>query len=214
MFRLFKKGYRVERGFTLVELLVSVAIFVMMTGLLVAKYGTFNQSVLLTNLAYDVALTIRTAQTFGLSVKSSTVDPNQKFTAFNYAYGVQFNTQTTTCAGGSTGVSAFTMFADANGNKLCDSSSSVDFPVSSYSLKRGAVIYRVCGGSSSGCILSTTGRLDITFKRPDPSANICFQEGTNPVVCNQAYAKIEVKATDGGLRIIEVRSNGQISVQD
>ena len=56
-------------GFTLIELIVSVAIFVFMTALVVAKYGNFNQSVLMTDLAYDIALTLRTAQTYGVSVQ-------------------------------------------------------------------------------------------------------------------------------------------------
>src|SRR6185369_4435025 len=76
-----------KRGFTLIELLISVAIFVYMTGLLVAKYGNFNQSVLLTDLAYDVALTIRTAQTYGLSVKAVNSSPSP----YQYAYGVDFS---------------------------------------------------------------------------------------------------------------------------
>jgi prepilin-type N-terminal cleavage/methylation domain-containing protein len=59
-----------QKGFTIIELVVSVAIFAFMTAFLVARYGTFNQGVLLTNLAYDVALTIRNAQSYGLNVKS------------------------------------------------------------------------------------------------------------------------------------------------
>jgi len=81
-----------KRAFTLVELMVSVGIFLMMTGLVVAKYGNFNQSVLLTNLAYDVALTIRTAQTYGLSVRNN--DLSNSSSDFQSGYGVHLDTST------------------------------------------------------------------------------------------------------------------------
>src|SRR4051812_36480456 len=83
MFSLSKKS----KGFTLVELMISVAIFIILTVLLVAKYGNFNQGVLFTNLAYDMALTLRTAQTYGLSVQNQEQSSQP---IFQYPYGVSF----------------------------------------------------------------------------------------------------------------------------
>ncbi len=60
-----------SRGFTLIELVISIAIFVIMTALVVAKYGNFNQGALLTDTAYDIALVLHTAQSYGLSVKNA-----------------------------------------------------------------------------------------------------------------------------------------------
>ena len=59
----------------------------MMTALLLARYNSFNSGALLTNLAYDVALSIRQAQTYGVSVLS---DPNNT-SPFNSSYGVMFD---------------------------------------------------------------------------------------------------------------------------
>ncbi len=183
-----------QRAFTLVELLVSVGIFALMTALVVIKYGNFNQSVLLTNLAYDVALTIRTAQTYGLSVKSAD-DAAASYTSPTYAYGVDLGTGTN---------DRFVLYADLNGNAISDSGEQV----STYSIKRGAVISGVCAADSTDCTLGTTGTLTVLFKRPDPQATICLSS------CGMLMGKVELKATDGGVRTVIIRKNGQITVSN
>jgi len=177
----------------LVELIVSISIFAMMTALVVAKYGNFNQSVLLTNLAYDMALTIRTAQTYGVSVRQEGGD-------FKYPYGVSF------IAGDST----FVFFADTDGTKNGIYDDGTDAKLNSYTLKRGAKIKDVCIGSSSASC-SSESVLSITYTRPDPDARIChiYCEATIP-----EYARITIEGLDGSTRAVVVRKNGQISVEE
>lgn len=202
-FRYLVQNKNHRRAFTLIELLVSLAIFGLMTALMVAKYGTFNQSVLLTNMAYDVALTIRTAQTYGLSVKST----NNNLASYSSAYGVKIGNVTGSCANNNAyGPTTFLMYADTDTTVGCSSS---DLLVSAYALKRGAEVSRVCVRSTGSCTLGS-GVLDISFKRPDPRAIICL--GNN--CTGNTYAEIEIKATDGGIRKVSIRSNGQISVID
>jgi len=185
-----------SQGFTLVELIVSISIFAMMTALVVAKYGTFNQSVLLTNLAYDMALTIRTAQTYGVSVR-------QEGGGFKYPYGVNFNLSVPT-------QSQFIFFADVDSS---GSYNGEDILLNTYTLKRGATIKDVCIGTGpSDCPLHPQSiPLNITYTRPDPDARICHVscETTLP-----QYARITIKGTDGSTRAVVVRKNGQISVED
>src|ERR1035437_3827885 len=76
----------ISAGFTLVELMVTVGIFLFMTALVVAKYGSFNDGTLLTSMSYDVALSLRSAQSYGLNVQSYN-SSNQ----FNYPYGIHFS---------------------------------------------------------------------------------------------------------------------------
>ncbi len=180
-----------NRGFTLIELLVCVTIFIIMTSLLVAKYGNFNKSVLLTNVAYSAALAIRTAQNYGLSVKGAGASCGSG-DSFQCAYGVAFST---------TDSGKFALFLDANGNGIKDTGES---DISTYTLKNGATISGVC--FFDGC--TGTGVAYISFKRPDPSAIIC--KAAND--CNYSYAKITISATDGSKRSISVRSSGQVSV--
>ena len=91
----YKNQQQSNRGFTLIELVITIAIFAAMTTYLLAKYGKFNQSLLLTNLAYDVALTIRTAQSFGLNVKAVTTNAEYVTPSFDFPYGAHFDSRST-----------------------------------------------------------------------------------------------------------------------
>jgi len=209
------------RGFTLVEMVVCIAIFAMMTALLVAKYGTFNQSVLLTDLAYDTAITVRTAQTFGLSVQSSAIGAGS---SFNYAYGVEF---CAIAAGVGCGTvnsvnlynNLLVLFADANSNGSIIGDgiyNAGDIQESLYTITRGAVISGFCftDGCSASDIDPNNTRLDITFKRPNPDAVINVLNKNSSWSSNNSYAAIFIKGTDGSTRQVIVRNTGQVSVKE
>lgn len=210
MFRSQKSSVVHKKAFTIVELLVSVGIFALMTTLLMVKYGNFNSSVLLTNTAYDVALTIRTAQTYGLSVRSDSAG------SFNKAYGIHFDYS------GSDNVSPLSnvpmnqtivLFADLDADNVYDSGEEVSYFV----MNGGAYI----SGISSLCVttnlqqtcVANGNQLNIIFKRPDPDALICpVTNGEIVGDCNnvtQVY--IVVSNSNGDYRIISVMKNGQIS---
>jgi hypothetical protein len=189
-----------NKGFTLVELLVSVGIFILMTTLLVAKYGNFDQSVLLTNLAYDVAITVRTAQTYGLSVRASTSDSP----LFNAGYGVHF------VSGSQSNEEArkLIFFVDSDPESLY---SGTHEDIDTYYIKRGAYISEACAGNDADSCVDVDNVLDITFKRPDPNAQICIGSGG---LCGQKYARITITGTEGSTRTVVVQENGQISVKE
>ena len=186
-----------QKGFTLIELLVSVAIFVVMTALLVAKYGNFNQSVLLTDLSYDIALTIRTAQTYGVSVKLASTSGS-----FQYPYGVHFD-----AGSGNKTIQLFNDIYPA-GNPDNQYESSQNELVNAYAIKQGAYVYGVCKATSGNtCSPQPSGTLDIIFKRPDPSAIICVAGA-----CDGTVGEIQLKGPDGSTRTVIVLGNGQITV--
>lgn len=175
------------KGFTIIELMISVGIFAMMTSLLLAKYGNFNQGILLTNLAYDVALTIRNAQSYGLNVKSAVRNDNR----FEYPYGVNFTTGKT-----------FIFFADVNITPDFVYDEGADINLSKTTIRTSSFIDKICVGTPTCTdVLS----LDIAFKRPNPDAII------NGVTAN-SYAEIVLKASDGSTKKVIVRSTGQIAV--
>jgi hypothetical protein len=74
-----------SRGFTLIEMISIVAIISVITGLFMVSNSAFGGKVLLENLAYDIALSIRESQVFGISV--------QRFgtTNFTAGYGMHFD---------------------------------------------------------------------------------------------------------------------------
>lgn len=193
-----KDFYFSSRSFTLVELMVSLGIFTFMTVLMVTKYGNFNQSILLTDLAYDVALTIRTAQTYGLSVKNV-----GGATTFNYSYGIDFSNGASSLNNNRQVI----FFADSNPNNYYDVGDTV---ISTYAIKRGAYVYSICVGSgqASCSALTSNSQLDISFKRPSPNAIIC----PNNSCIGDTYAEIILRGTDGSTRMVVARENGQISV--
>lgn len=197
-------------GFTIIELMICVFIFAMMTTLLLAKYGSFNTNVLLTNLAYDVALTIRNAQSYGLNVKSSPNEENK----FNYAYGVHIALGT-----------EFIFFVDTDGDGVYD----VDEKITSTTIKRGMSIGRICPGANeckslpntvNGVAVDWPESIDITYKRPNPEAKIVTTNNNVPIVNTSPYSSIALKNslsttlpdTLNSIDIV-VNKNGAISIK-
>lgn len=210
-----------SKGFTLIELMVTLTIFVFMTALVVSKYGTFNQSTLLTSLAYDVALTIRTAQTYGVSVKTANettsnpcgTDPTAQFQC---AYGVHFAAPT---SGGANNI--FTMYAYPI--TIGTDVSTYFYPpdgshdINQYTIKRGGIIASISVaaiGSNSYTDLTSGQSLDFIFKRPDSSAHVCLNN-SGTINCTYGSARILIKGTSSALtRGILVYKNGQVTIED
>jgi hypothetical protein len=173
--------------------MVTVGIFVFMTALIMAKYNNFYSGTIFKNMAYDIAITIRQAQSYGISVKA---DSNS--TSFNKAYGVNFSSAFPT---------KFTLYPysmNSNGLYAVD-----NVAEKAYTLKFGASVYRKYVGSSPSDIAEVSV-LDIVFQRPNPEAVIC---GTNNNImnCSYKYAKIVIKLGEI-TRSIEINSVGQVSI--
>lgn len=203
--RAWRKGGGISAGFTLVELMVTVGIFIFMTALVVAKYGSFNDGTLLTSMAYDVALTLRSAQSYGLNVQGY-----NSTNSFNYPYGIHFSS--------AAGNKQMIFFADSNPTNGVYNSGT-DGLITTYTLARGGDVKSVCVGTGSGalCTSPSNGIVDITFKRPDPNAIIVAPGSsscpTNAPPC--AYAEIKLEnASKNSTRTIVVRGTGEIAVQN
>src|SRR3989344_3995148 len=76
------------RGFSLIELLVVISIFSIISLVVLANHSRFNSSVLLGSLAYKIALSFRETQVYGLSVQGQS-------TNFQVGYGIHFSGGTT-----------------------------------------------------------------------------------------------------------------------
>lgn len=190
-----------SKGFTLIELIIALAIFVFMTVLLVSKYGTFNSTILTTNVAYDIAITIRQAQAYGLHFK---VTDN----SFTGAYGAYF----TKAADGNT---SFKIFNDLDKDGLFTSGPTVgvspDETVASYNMRRNSSVVDLKVGTNASNITGHPDSLHVVFKRPDPDAIIAAVTGG--VLTIVPYAEVVIVGPDESTRRIVVSKTGQISIE-
>lgn len=183
------------RGFSLIELLVVTGIFIVITGVVLANNAQFNSSVLLGNAAYDIALSVRQAQVYGLSTQSYAGE-------FQVGYGVHFQ-----------GPTQYLLFADLDPDRNRRYDAGVDQVVQQYTLGRGHTIKRYCGVTSSGtedCSDNSAAisHLDIGFLRPNPDSTVTADSPTP-----YSSAKIVIQSRADETRTVTIQSTGQISVK-
>lgn len=204
----------IQKGFTLIELLVVLAIIIVITTIALTSQSTFNKTLILTNTAYDIALTIRSAETYGLGSKAVGA-------VANIGYGVDFQKGTP---------ATFTLFSDtypAAGIGACHPTLDATAPdaepgdcvyqaaqsekVLGYTLGNGVTISNFCAFIAGGwvCSSGTLTSLDISFARPNPVAFI----STNGVysVATPASAACITVSQGGNSRYIAVNAAGRIT---
>ncbi len=182
------------RGFSLIELMVVTGIFTVITGVVLANNAQFNSSVLLGNAAYDIALSVRQAQVYGLSTQAYSGQ-------FQLGYGIHIQ-----------GPTQYLLFADVDEDTNRRYDAGVDQIVELYTLGRGHTIKRFCGVTVNGteeCSDTDAAltHLDISFLRPNPDATIT---GSSPSLYSSAQIVLESRS--GETRTISIQSTGQISV--
>ncbi|MDO8575798.1 MAG: prepilin-type N-terminal cleavage/methylation domain-containing protein [bacterium] len=194
-----------SRGFTLIELVVVTAIIVVVTSVVLVNNNRFGGVVQLENLAYDVALSVRQAQVFGVSVQRYGSGASADFTS---GYGMHFNIKDPV---------HYEFFADVDKDGFFDSDENV--APSPYTIRSGFRIAGLCspqGQDAATCMNATSvTQVDIAFKRPEADAWISaggvgceYGEGT----C-AASARIVLLSPRGDVMSVLVGANGQISVQ-
>src|ERR1035437_2774751 len=198
-----------KAGFTLVELLITITMFVIITGVVLVNSNTFDNSVLLHNFAYDVALTIKQAQSYGVNVRENSSG------SFNYDYGVYFDlTQS------NVNYVLFNNTPDVNNNynkiyndpiTTCSASGEC---IQKYTIRKGTFIQSICVGDSELTCDPTVKQLSILFHRPKLDAYIYINNVyTGNDTDLKSYAKIIFAATNGATSTVVVTSVGQIYIK-
>lgn len=190
-----------KRGFTIIELLVSMSIVVVILSVVVFNYRSSGDSLATDSLAQEIAITIRQAQTYGLGVRSTSSG------VFTHAYGVHFNPVSNP--------TTYILFADkltANGSYDAGSGScgsATTECVQIFNMRDGVTITGVC--SNSTCYSSGTRSANFTFIRPSTDASIRITGGgstTNPV-----NGGVIITSPRGSTATITIQNTGQILVQ-
>ena len=162
---------------------------------------------MLRNLAYEMALVVREAQTYGVSVRKIN---KASITDFEAGYGIRFNT------GDKTNYIMFTDTHRDDGNNGGDGMYTNELEkVTQYTIGRGYKINKIYAVDNAGARFDAdncfTGKpvLDILFKRPEPDAiiRLCGDENT---IYNTA--EIELISPRKDTMKVRVEVSGQISV--
>ncbi len=187
-----------QKGMTLIELLVVIAIMTILSGITIFDYTSFRSSISVENLANDIALSIRKAQSHAIGVKGVGSD-------FTYAQGIHFSTVTD---------KYFIIFNDRGdpANKQFDGSGETCDGECREKLTIDTMA-KISGFYLGTVNTKRTGTLNILFKRPNPDADFCFNN------CSGATIPSVRIAVSNGLsgnkeifRYINVWNTGQISV--
>ena len=192
-----------DRGFTLIELIVVTGIIVVVSTLVLSSNARFGGAILLENLAYDVGLSVRKAQVYGIAVR--------RFGSgdFSAGYGVHFDRAVP---------ATYVLFADTYPSGTGDGIYEPDQSelVESLTMLQGFRIADLCatlgGNPEESCGMNT---VDIVFKRPEPDAFISVNGVSgiaNPAALHER-ARILLESPRGDQVSVIVEATGQIAVQ-
>ncbi|MES2087852.1 MAG: prepilin-type N-terminal cleavage/methylation domain-containing protein [Patescibacteria group bacterium] len=194
-----------KKGFSLIELMVSIAIFTLLTSIVMVSQQKFGGQILITNLAYDIALGIREAQVYGISVKTTTGGK------FDKSYGIHFKDP-----------NYYVLFVDsspANGKYDGPDSGSACMAggecLSFFRIEKGNAITRLCADNE--CTDSGAGNqisgLDLLFTRPEPDPMIHPLDNAGAQMLGAfSTAQVTVASPQGLTRTINILKSGQVSV--
>lgn len=174
------------RGFTIIELMVTVGIFAIITSILLVRNSKFDDETLLQAASYEVALSVRQAQNYGINVQG-------QGGSFDKPYGIYFET----------GTMSYMLFSDTDDDGYYSEGEELD----TFTLGRGFAVSRVCSLSGNNC--DDISAVSVVFRRPEPEA-VMTEEGGSPGAVSAVAVKIE--SPRGGSRYIVVRQTGQIAV--
>jgi hypothetical protein len=190
-----------------------MGILILVMGVVLSNNRRFGGQLILRSIAYDIALSVRQAQTYGVSVRQTN---NTNTTAqFASGYGVHFNTAATEDK-------TYILFADtyvgstlitdpeADSLGIWDSvSENVEISTMTGGYKINKITLTEIGDATTECNNISPCRVDISFKRPEPDAFI-KKDGLNTLY---RRADIELKSPRDNLKNVIVEITGQISVQ-
>jgi type II secretory pathway pseudopilin PulG len=198
-----EKDANFTTGFTLVEMLVSVLIITLIMATVLFNYSSFNDRLALSSAGQELALVIRQAQTYGLTVREVKSTPG----VFDKAYGVFFDT---------TDPANYYLFADSLNvaNNIYDvgsgnCASATTECIEKITLRNGIRITSIC--NESACPPSSSTKIHVTFLRPNPDARVYFTGGAS-TFGPYLTGKVILTSPKGKTLTITIESTGQVYV--
>ena len=211
------------RGFTIVELVVSISIVTMITTFVFVRYTVFDSTVLLKGVAYDIALLLRESQIKSISAQRS-VGGNA---SFDFPFGITFKPNS----------KLYTVFQYASGSPLSlprydrdeaipdedadpdpGAVNGTDYAsvVQANVIGRTMLVSDICvsEGNTETCSSGGLQRLDVSFRRPEYRAIFFGKTASGQLSSTVTSARIKVGTPSGANSfIVEISGFGQISVR-
>jgi prepilin-type N-terminal cleavage/methylation domain-containing protein len=213
MFRNSSKN-KYNKGTTLIELIVVIFIFVLMSSIAVFNYGKFRSSLSIQNLADDIALAMRRTQGYAIGVRGAGG-------GFSAGYGIHFTAKPSGASYKGSSKS-FVLFADINGNLEYDNKSDTcGNPVSGNECLEllsvtSADSINLIYLNNSNIPISPSSTIDISFKRPNPEPTFCYRVNGSGPCHKKDISNVKVKISSDGNssinKVITIYNTGQISV--
>jgi len=189
-----------QHGFLLIEMLVAVAVVLIVATIAITERDDFSHAVALDNVAYEVALAIRQAQSYGISSRGSDIGDD----VYDFSYGVYIDVvasqQTFRLARYSTDPDG----TDPNQKEVVEEyqlperMEFVDFCLFDLDLDETGAD---CSSEDGGIIL---------FTRPNPDANFFTSDGDSRI--NENNVAVIIENDEGMSRAIITNVTGYIYV--
>ena len=180
-------------GFSLLEVIISLAIIVIIVSILLVQYEAFNSEVLLRSQAYEMALSIREAQVQAVSVLGARAD-------FRQEHGIYITRATP---------DRYQFFVDSDTADpvVYDAGEEVGAPLyldARYQISRICINNNNCGTEVS--------ELTVYFDRPDFDAYFTTRDYSGSIT-NAEIHITPVLGASASERVVAISSTGQITVQ-
>lgn len=197
-------------GFTLIELIVVIAIFSIIMSVALYNQSGLNSSILTNNFAYELALNIREAQSYGIGVRAkndATINPE----SFRNGFGIYTDL--------GSNANRMIIFQDKNDDKAY----SVDETFINIDMAKtnGNRIVAICadhdfstGPCVSGAPTAYT-QASILFKRPNPEAAFAVSRGGAGAVEVKSGPVVFVvnNGANKNCKAVVVEATGQIHIE-
>ncbi len=191
------------KGFSLVEILVVISIFIIITSLILANYPSFNDRLDLTRAVQTITLSLRQAQAYGSAVKEFNTASN----CFP-GYGINFQLSSP---------QDYFLFADVNANGRYDSNISsvcngaTTELIQRFHIETKSKIFNICGNqktaSPGACNISS---LTVIYLRSAIGLNITIKDNNGN---NYADAEVVIRSARGVDKKVVFWVSGQIAVE-
>ncbi|MFA5830958.1 MAG: type II secretion system protein [Candidatus Paceibacterota bacterium] len=191
-----------NKGFSIVELIVTISVFALLSTSLVGNYRSSTKALSLSSLAALVSSDIRRAQAYGIS----NISRDNLSAPYYFAHGISFQEDPPDNK-------SYIIFADVNGNFINNNlGACMGECVEKMAIVDGSYISALCVNTKKTGTCTAVDSLHISFKRPEPEPFIKGVIGGVPTSYDDA--EITLKTRDGSLsKTIVVWKTGLVAVE-